>query len=316
MEKELVIYKVEEGEVVFDIDQEKETVWATQEEIAKLFGVDRTVVGRYLRNIFKDEELEEERVCAKNARTAADGKTYQTKFYNLDAIISVGYRVNSKKATKFRVWSTSVLKKYIVEGAAVNERRLKELPEEKLKSVETTLGLVRRLMLKSELEEEEAKGILEVISQYGRTLETIKEFDSGAIPAFFNATGKMRRNLSIGDAKNLAENLKAGEFRTGQEERFGKFLVRLETEETGKTVAEKAARLLYFVVKTKPFEEANKEVGALLFIYFLTINDFRLSENGETKISDRALAAIVLLISESETKEKELMIQVVTKLLE
>ena len=309
----LVRYEAVTGEVVFDLDKEKETIWATQAQIAQLFDVDRTVIGRHLRNIFKDGELEEERVCAKNAHTAKDGKTYATNFYNLDAIISVGYRVNSKKATKFRVWATSVLKKYVVEGVAVNERRLKELPEEKLKQVEATLGLVRRLMLKAELEEDEAKGILEVISRYGKTIETITEFDAGQIPILLGdeKTG-LRRNLTIGDVKNLAADF--GELK--DEEDFGGRLERLETDETGKTVAEKAARLLYFICNEEPFTEGNRQIGALVFIYFLTINDFRLSENGETKMSDRALTAMVLLIAESKPEEKELMIQVVTKLLE
>ncbi|MBQ6320935.1 virulence RhuM family protein [Candidatus Saccharibacteria bacterium] len=316
MERGVVIYDATEGEVVFDVDKEKETIWATQEEIAQLFNVDRTVVGRHLRNIFRDEELEEERVCAKNARTAADGKTYLTKFYNLDAIISVGYRVNSKKATKFRVWATRVLKSYVVDGAAVNERRLKELPEEKLRQVEGALGLVARLIEKTELEEGEAKGVLEVIAQYGKTLETIKEFDSGQMPVLLG-NGKTRRavrGLTIGDVKNLAADF--GEFREGEEEKFERFLERLTSEAGGKTVAEKAARLLYYVCNTAPFTEGNRQIGAVVFIYFLTINDFRLAEGGETRISDRALTAIVLLMAESKQEEEELMVGLVARLLE
>lgn len=315
MEKGLVVYDAVEGEVVFDVDREKETIWATQEEIAKLFGVDRTVVVRHLRNVFKEGELEEERVCAKNAHTATDGKVYQKKFYNLDAIISVGYRVNSKKATKFRVWATKVLKNCIVDGAAVNERRLKELPDEKLRQVEGALGLVARLIERTELEEGEAKGILEVIARYGKTLETIKEFDSGRVPVFLGSgKAKLVRNLTIGDVKNLA--VEFGEFKAGEEAKFEQFLARMETEAGGKTVAEKAARLLYYVCNTRPFTEGNREIGAMVFIYFLTINDFRLSEGGETRISDRALTAIVLLISESKREEEELMVGLVTRLIE
>lgn len=321
MKSDLIKYEVEEGEVVFDIDGDKETIWATQEEMAKIFSVDRTVIGRHIRNVFKDGELDENRVCAKNAHMV-NGRLYEQKLYNLDAIISVGYRVNSKKATKFRVWATSVLKRYVVDGAAVNERRLKELPEAKLMQLEGALSMVKRLMSKQELEEGEAKGILEVISRYGKAVETIKDYDAGAVPVRFVQSGKLRRMLSLAEVKNLAENLRE---QMGEREEFGelkdevefeKFLTSLEGDEAGKSVAEKAARLLYYVVKGGPFKAGNRQIGALVFIYFLTVNDCQLSASGETKISDRALTAIVLLISESEKSEQELMVGLVAKLLE
>ncbi len=318
-------YQGEEGEIVFDFDKEKETIWATQEEISKIFGVDRTVVTRHLRNIFKSGELSEERTCVKNAHVGIEGgrKVKRTiKLYNLDAIISVGYRVNSKNATKFRVWATGVLKKYMVDGAAVNQRRIGEVSEDKLKELEATLGIVRRLMKKTELEEGEAKGILEVISKYGATVKTINEFEQGRIPAFLGKVGRMRKNLSIGEVKNLAENLREETAARGgfgeikDEGEMEKFLGSLATDEQGRTVAEKAARLLYYIVNEEPFREGNGQIGALVFIYFLTINDFHLAENGETKISDKALTAIVLLISESDEEDREMIIGVVRKLLE
>ena len=323
MEKGLVKYEVEEGEIVFDIDRDKETIWATQEEMAKIFDVDRTVIVRHLRNIYKDGELDEDRTCAKNAQVQVEGGREvrrERKLYNLDAIISVGYRVNSKKATKFRVWATSVLKRYVVDGAAVNERRIKELPDAKLESLEGTLSMVRRLMAKTELEEGEAKGILEIISRYGKTVETIDEYNDGDTTVFVKA-GKMRRTLSLAEVKNLAENLKD---KLNKEDGFGElkdepkmegFLNSLTSDRMGITVAEKAARLLYYIVGREPFIEGNRQIGALVFIYFLTINDCHLSEDGETKISDRALTAIVLLIAESEQKEEDLIIDLVTRLL-
>ena len=322
MEKNLIVYDTAEGEVVFDFDKEKETIWATQEEMAQIFGVKRPAIAKHLNNIFKEGELEEGRICS-ILEHMVNGRKYQKKLYNLDAIISVGYRVNSQKATKFRMWATGVLKQYVVDGAAINQRRLKELSEEKLGEIEATLGLVKRLMMNTELEEEEAKGILEVISRYGMSLEVISEFEKGQVPEFLNRKGRIRRKLTIGDVKNLVENLreelsegqKFGEFRGG-EEKFEDFLEEMNGEKGGRTVAEKAARLLYYVVNDKPFEEGNNRIGALVFIYFLTINDFHLSEEGETKVSDRALAAIVLLMSESKAEEKELIIGVVRKLLE
>ena len=323
--KSLAVYDIEEGEVVFDIDREKETIWATQEEMATIFNVDRTVIGRHLRNIYKDGELDENRTCAKNAQVQIEGGRRvkrERHLYNLDAIISVGYRVNSKKATKFRVWATSVLKRYVVDGAAVNERRLQELPEAKLAELEGALSMVKRLMAKQELEAGEAKGILEVISRYSRVAETISDYDAGEVPVQFTQKGKLRKNLTIGEVRNLADNLREqlgeekgfGEFK--DELRFEKFLARLGSDETGKSVAEKAARLLYYMVKSEPFRAGNAQIGALIFIYFLTANDCHLSSDGETKLSDRALTALVLLISESEASEEELIIGLVVRLLE
>lgn len=325
MKNDLIKYEVEEGEVVFDIDRDKETIWATQEEIARLFDVSVPNINMHLKRIYTEGELEENRTIKKNLIVRQEGKRNVKRLvnnYNLDVIISVGYRVNSKKATKFRVWATSVLKRYVVDGAAVNERRLKELPEEKLMQLTGALDLVKRLMEKQELAEGEAKGILEVIARYGRATETIKKYDEGEVPVVFAKVGKLRRNLTIGEVRTLAENLREQQ---GEGEEFGelkdavefeRFLSDLMSDVVGKSVAEKAARLLYFVVKGEPFKAGNRQIGALLFIYFLTINDCSLSASGETKISDRALAAIVLLIAESDKSEKDLMVGLVAKLLE
>lgn len=317
--KELRIYRWAEGEVVFDMDAKTETIWATQEQISQLFGVDRTVVGRHFRNIFKDGELEEERVCAKNARTASDGKTYQVKMYNLDAIISVGYRVNSKKATNFRIWATKTLKKYIVDGVAVNERRLKELPTDKLEKVENVMKMVSRLVAKTELSAGEANGVLEVITRYTKSFQAIGEYGEGKV--VFVKKGKVRKELTVGDCRKFAEDLRMslGERKGFGEEReyggrgLGEIILEMEKKETA---IERAAELLYLVVKWKPFRDGNKRIGALLFVVYLTMNDCQLAENGETKISDRALTALVLLIAEGEEEERELITALVCKLLE
>lgn len=317
-EKRVEIYKTVEGEVVFDVDREEETIWATQEQIAKLFGVDRTVIGRHIKNILQTGELEEKSVCAKNAHTAADGKTYQVKMYNLDAIISVGYRVNSKKATGFRIWATRTLKQYIVGGVAVNERRLKELPEAKLRDVEKMMGVVRRLVERNELSAGEASGVLEVISRYAGSFKTLKEYEEGQI---LLARGrKVRRKLDIAETKkfvtDLRESMAEGELfgKIRDEAAFERELLRIDAKEG--SVAERATELLYYIVKEQPFRDGNKRIGALLFIVYLTMNDFHLTKDGETKISDRALVAVTLLIAESEDGEEGLVKALVCKLLE
>ena len=328
-EGKIEIYKGVEGEVVFDVDTEGETIWATQAQITELFGVDRTVIGRHLRNIFRDGELDEKRVCAKNAHTGPDGKTYQVNMYNLDAIISVGYRVNSKKATQFRVWATTVLRKYLVSGAAVNARRLEVLAErkeiKKLHDVEEMMGLVRRLTARNELDAGEANGILEVISKYAGSFEALKEYDEGKIDLRFLNKRRSQRELTIEmcetAVKQLKKSLKGGEL-FGKERggSFGGSLAAIfqsfEDKELYPSVPEKAANLLYFVIKDHPFYDGNKRIGALLFVLFLTINNYHLAGNGETKIGDRALTAIALLIAESKPQEKELMVSLICKLLE
>ena len=326
-EKRIEIYKAIKGEVVFNVDAENETIWATQAQIAELFDVDRTVVGRHLRNIFKEGELDEKRVCAKNAHTGPDGKTYQVGFYNLDAIISVGYRVNSKKATNFRIWATKTLHQYVVNGVAINEHRLKQLSNKKLKNVENMMGVVRRLISRQELDAGEANGVLEVISKYAGSFQALKEYDDGFIDlSGINEKSRKKQKLLTEEMcenviANLRTSVKGGElFGKKRNDSFDGALATIYQSFDGKelypTVAEKASNLLYFIIKDHPFYDGNKRIGALLFIVFLTINDFHLTESGETKISDRALTALALLIAESEPSEKELIVSLTRKLLD
>ena len=324
-DKRIEIYKGLEGEVVFDIDEKGETIWATQDQMAKIFSVDRTVVSRHIRNIFKDGELEETRVCAKNAHTGPDGKTYQVKMYNLDAIISVGYRVNSKKATNFRIWATKVLKKYVVSGVVVNENRLTALTErkeaKKLREVEEMMGIIRRITARNELGAGEANGILEVISKYAGSFEALKEYDNGRIDLKFLNKKQAERELSVEMCLTAVEKLKQNvsssvEFGKEDGDRFKAGLSRVFDEVSGRSVPERATALLYFIVHEKPFKDGNKQSGALLFVLYLTLNNYHLSKDGETKISDKALTAITLLIEESEPSEKELIVDLVCKLLE
>lgn len=330
-EKRIEIYKGGKGEVVFNVDAENETIWATQAQIAELFDVNRTVIGRHLKNIFTDGELDEKRVCAKNAHTGPDGKNYLVNFYNLDAIISVGYRVNSKKATSFRIWATKTLHQYVVDGVAVNERRLKQLDSKKLKNVENMMGVVRRLISRQELDAGEANGVLEVISKYAGSFQALKEYDDGFIDlSSVNAMGKTKVNkkqkeltldMCLTMIDELRNSVDGGDlFGKKRDDSFDGALNSIyqsfSDKELYPTVSEKAANLLYFIIKDHPFYDGNKRIGSLLFIMFLTINDYHLTENGETKISDRALTALALLIAESEPSEKELIVNLTRKLLE
>ena len=332
IEKRIEIYKGLEGEVVFDVDAEGETLWATQEQISQIFGTGLPTINYHLKNIFNTGELDEKRTIRKNRIVRTEGKrqvTREVNMYNLDAIISVGYRVNSKKATNFRIWATSVLKRFVTDGVAVNERRLEAMREKKevkkLHDVEEMMALVRRLTTRNELDAGEANGVLEVISKYAGSFKTLEEYDDGHIDLSFMGKKKRVKELTVEMCVSAVNNLRAtvGGSDLFGKERNGSFegsLTAIFQSFGGKdlypSTQEKAANLLYFVIKDHPFYDGNKRIGSLLFILFLTLNDCHLTESGETKISDRALTAIALLIAESEPKEKELIVSLVCKLLE
>ena len=326
MTREIEVYKVVNGEIVFDVDKERETLWATQEQISRLFGVDRSVINRHIRNIYRDGELEESRTCVKNAQVQIEGgrKVLRNiKTYNLDAIISVGYRVNSRKATDFRIWATKVLHSYVVSGVAVNERRLKELDSKKLHEIEGALGIVKRLVAASDLSADEASGVLEVITKYSPSFKALKEYDEGHIT--FSKGKKAAKMISLDHSLEIIRELKKkvkgdelfGKLRGDAfESSLGAIIQTFNGEDVYPSISEKAANLLYLIIKDHPFYDGNKRIGALLFVVFLTINDYHLTKNGETKISDRALTALALLIAESNPKEKGLLVALICKLLE
>lgn len=331
-EKRIEIYRGLGGEVVFDVDAAGETIWATRAQIAQIFDVTPQNITMHLGNVFKSGELEEKRTSKESLLVQNEGGREirrKVKLYNLDAIISVGYRVNSKKATNFRIWATAVLKRYVTSGVAVNERRLTALAErqeiKKLHDVEDMMALVRRLTTLRELDAGEATGILEVISRYATSFKTIEEYDDGHIDLRFLNREQMRRTLTVEMCEKAVRQLKKS---VGGGELFGKkrnnsfdgslnaIFQSFDDKDLYPSVPEKAANLLYFVIKDHPFYDGNKRIGALLFVLFLTINNCHLAKNGETKISDRALTAITLLIAESEPREKELITGLVCKLLE
>ncbi|MDO5475209.1 MAG: RhuM family protein [Candidatus Saccharibacteria bacterium] len=326
MENALEIYKMAKGEVIFNVDKEQETIWATQAQIAELFDTGLPTINYHIKNIYKEGELDENRTIRKNRIVQKEGGrsvTREVNTYNLDAIISVGYRVNSKKATDFRIWATKTLKSYIINGVAVNERRLKELDLKKLHEIEGALGIVKRLVSASELSADEASGVLEVITKYSPSFKALKEYDEGHI--VFAKGKKPAKTLSFADSldiiKTLKKNVKGDELfgklrGDAFESTLGAITQTFDDEDVYPTISEKAANLLYLIIKDHPFYDGNKRIGALLFVVFLTINNYHLTKNGETKISDRALTALALLIAESSPKEKSLLIALICKLLE
>lgn len=324
---QIEIYKLAEGEIVFNVNPDENTIWATQSQIAELFNTTKQNISLHVNNCFKEGELDKNSVVKDFLTTAADGKNYKVKYYNLDAIISVGYRVNSKKATDFRIWATSVLHNYLTKGIAINKRRLEALDSKKLKEVEGMMGVVRRLITRQSLDAGEANGVLEVISRYSTSFRTLEEYDNGFIDlsGLNDKSKKKEKKLTPELCLDVIAELKKS---VGGSDLFGKprnsaFRGSIENiyqsydgEDLYQTVSEKAAHLLYFIIKDHPFYDGNKRIGALLFIVFLNLNGENLTRNGETKISDRALTALALLIAESEPSEKDLITSLIRKLLE
>lgn len=326
VQKNVMIYESGAKEVKFNLDEGAETLWATQAQMADLFDVTPQNITVHLRKIFQEGELEEERTCKEYLQVQKEGGrevTRKKKVYNLDAIISVGYRVNSRKATDFRIWATRVLKNYIVKGVAVNERRLKELSGKKLREVEGALDVVRRIVAQNAFSEDEAKGILEILTQYAQTFRTLQEYDEGFVR--LKNEGKAKRMLEAGTCTEMINHLReavhGGElFGKPRGDEFEGILRTIyqtyDGEEVYPTVAEKAANLLYFIIKDHPFFDGNKRIAALMFVAYLAMNEAQLTKKGELKISDRALVATTLMIAESEPREKGLMTAVVCKLVE
>lgn len=326
MEQGIEIYKFTKGEIVFNVDKKQETIWATQEQIAQLFDVQVPAIAKHLSNIYKSGELQMDATFSKMEKVQIEGGRKvkrNIKLYNLDAIISVGYRVNSRKATDFRIWATKVLHRYVVDGAAINERRLKELDAKKLHEIEGALGIVKRLVAASELSAGEAGGILEVITKYAPSFKALQEFDEGHIS--FAKGKKATKTLTPSECIDIISQLKRnvkGDALFGKprssafEASLSAISQTFDGQDVYPSIAEKAANLLYLVIKDHPFYDGNKRIGALLFVVFLTINDYHLTKNGETKISDRALTALALLIAESNPSEKGLLVALICKLLE
>ena len=277
------------------------------------------MISRHLSAVFRDNELDRHSVVAKNATTALDGKTYQVDFYNLDAILSVGYRVNSKQGTQFRIWATQRLRDYLVEGISINKKRLQEL--EKIVEVisKTTIDQTHDLA--------EAKGLLHILNHYTKSFILLNQFDSASLP-LQNLNGVVTYQIEYDEAVQAIEILKSELiqkneatplFGNQKDKSFEGILRRILQTFDGNylypTIEEQSAHLLYFVIKNHPFSDGNKRIGAFLFVWFLEKNSHLLKHNGERKINDNALTALALLVAQSNPEDKELMIRLICNLI-
>ena len=311
MNNEVILYKDGELELPVEVAPDKETVWLNRNQLAVLFDSYLKTIGKHINNALK-EELDSS-VVAKFATTASDGKTYKVDYYNLDMIISVGYRVKSPRGIAFRKWATSILKEYIVQGYAVNAKRLNVLN----KVVEIQSNIIADVL------ELDSREVFDVIQKYTQALELLDDYDHQIVqkPKISN---EKAYKLTFNECKQLIENMTFSKSSTifGKEKTkgalegiIGSVYQTAFGEDVYPSVQEKAANLLYFIVKDHPFIDGCKRIAASIFLYFLNKNNL-LFKNDKKIISDSTLVAITLLLAESRPEEKEIIINVIINFLE
>lgn len=317
---EIIIYQTPDGQTEIDVRMEKETVWLTQKQIAELFGTKRPAITKHLNNIYSSSELEENSTCSILEHMGNDGQQkYSTKYYNLDAILSVGYRVNSSNATKFRQWANKVLKSYLIKGYAINQ----QMKEQQLADLKNTVKLLSNVIANKELTLDEANGLLHVITDYTYGLDTLDKYDYQQLE--IEATTPKTPFRATYDEAMAAIHLLQKKF--GSSDLFGNekdqsFHSSINTiyqtfggDELYPSIEEKASMLFYLVVKNHSFSDGNKRIAAFLFLWFLEKNGILYKEDGSRLIDNNALVALTLMIAESRTEEKDIMVKVVVNLI-
>ena len=322
-DQKIVIYQTEDGQTQIDVRLENETVWLTQSQMAELFQTDRTSIVRHINNIYKVEELDRDSTCAKIAQVQIEGKRTVKRdipFFNLDMIISVGYRVNSKRGIKFRQWANRVLKDYLIKGYAVNERIRKEQIGE-LRQLVGMLG--RTIQGQPLLSTDETNALFEVVTDYTYALDTLDNYDYERLTidkttkdesfhaTYENAMEEIRLLRDKFGGSVLFGNEKDDSFKSS----IGQIYQTFGGEELYPSVEEKAAMLLYLVTKNHSFSDGNKRIAATLFLWFLNNNHILYRADGSKRLADNTLVALTLMIAESRTEEKDMMVKVVVNLI-
>lgn len=324
-QNEIVIYQMPNGEMQLDVTVGGETIWLTQRQIAELFGTKVPAISKHLKNIFASGELIEEVVISKMETTTKHGaitgktQTKETKFYNLDAILSVGYRVNSKNATAFRIWANKVLKQYLLQGYAINER----IASQKFDELSQLVKVLGRTIQNQEKLTEDSRSLLNVVVDYTYALDTLDRYDYQELTiekttprAAFHATYEnamevIRQLHEKFGGSPLFGNEKDDSFKSS----IGQIYQTFGGEDLYPSVEEKAAMLLYLVTKNHSFSDGNKRIAATLFLWFLNGNGILYNEDGTKRIADNTLVALTLMIAESRTEEKDTMLKVIVNLI-
>ena len=317
----IIIYQSEDGKTQLDVKLEHETVWLTQKQIAELFGTKRPAITKHLKNIYASEELTEESTCSILEHMGNDGRqSYNTKYYNLDAILSVGYRVNSKNATRFRQWANSVLKQYLVKGYAINENIRKHQIAE-LRQLIQVLG--RTIQQQPAKTTDESNALFDVVVDYTYALDTLDNYDYQRLH-IAKTTKEEPFHVTYENAMHEIDVLRqkfGGSVLFGNEKdesfksSIGQIYQTFDGTELYPSVEEKAAMLLYLVTKNHSFSDGNKRIAATLFLWFMNNNAILYRPDGTKRIADNTLVALTLMIAESKTEEKDIMVKVVVNLI-
>jgi prophage maintenance system killer protein len=291
---EIVIYQVEEGQTTLEVQLEKDTVWLNQAQMAELFGRERSVITKHLGNVFREGELNK-KSNVQNMHIANSDRP--VAFYNLDVIISVGYRVKSQRGTQFRQWATRILREHLVKGYTLNEQRLRE-EGAKFREMQKTIDLLSRTLANHELVTATGRDVLQVITDYAYALATLDRYDHGTL-AIEKTSGPASFMLEYEEAISIVHAMK-GDF---------------DGKDVYPTVEEKSANLLYFIVKNHAFTDGNKRIAAAIFIYFLAGNGVLYRPDGSKRLADNALVALTLLIAEGRPEEKDTIVKVIVNLI-
>ena len=321
---EVLVFEAPDGGVRVEVKLDRETVWLTQQQMADLFGRERSVVTKHIRNTFQEGELDPAATCAKFAQVRTEGArtvSREVDHFNLDVVISVGYRVKSLRGTQFRLWATRTLREHLVRGYTLNRQRF----EHNARELEAALALVRKAAAGEALSTDQGRGLVDVIARYTQTFLLLQRYDEGLLvepkgivggllppaPEARAAIVRLKRDLL---ARGEATELFGREREDGLAALLGNLDQSVFGEPAYPTIESKAAHLLYFVIKNHPFSDGNKRIGSFLFVDFLNRNG-RLFRNGEAVINDVGLAALALLVAESLPKDKDVMIRLVMNML-
>ncbi len=322
---EINIYKSDDGTTEIQVKLDNETVWLSLVQLTELFQRDKSVISRHISNVYKEKELEKQATVANFATVQIEGERSverNVEYYNLDVIISVGYRIKSQRGTQFRIWANKILKEYLIKGYSINEKRLLQ-QNEQLRQLQESVKLLGSVLNYKALSEEESVGLLKIISDYAYALDILDQYDYQNLE-ITETSGKETYQLSYDEAILQIRKVKQI---YGNSELFGH-----EKDESFKSsvstiyqtfngidlypsIEEKAANLLYFVTKNHSFTDGNKRIAAFLFLYFLERNGILFDQNGHKRIADNALVALTLMIAVSRPEEKEIMTKVVVNLI-
>ena len=307
-ENQLIVFIAEDGSVSVDVRFDEETAWLSLDQMADLFVRDKSTVSRHIKKIFEENELEKDSVVAKFATTASDGKTYQVDYFCLDVIISVGYRVKSIRGTQFRQWANKVLKQHLIQGYSVNEKRLAQVH--------------KLLQIVSRTEDEMVSGVANVLERYTIGLDLLDDYDYQRVSKPEVKTGSGWK-LTYEEARTFVDQMKymetselfANEKDASFRSSIGAIYQTFDGADLYPSVQEKAAMLLYLVVKNHSFTDGNKRIAAALFVYFLDKNNALVTGSGRQIIANNTLAAITLMIALSQPEEKDVMCALVMNML-